>query len=162
MCTQQARGSRPNDGIGRSLQRARRRVERRLGRFGIGKGKKKVTGQDDTCGSCKLKSVLDLCYNNNIQMLLNDSDFSRRSSYDTGEGPRDTEVVVLKERFLIPTEPLRDGMLRFSFLLETCAPGSVPDPQLIAAVLDLVSDKILLAVLIVLKYVYACKTSVQI
>lgn len=53
MCTQQARGSRPNDGIGRSLQRARRRVERRLGRFGIGKGKKKVTGQDDTCGSCK-------------------------------------------------------------------------------------------------------------
>lgn len=55
------------------------------------------------------------------------------------EGPRDSEVVVLKERFLIPTEPLREGMLRFSFLLETCAPGSVPDPQLIAAVLDLVS-----------------------
>lgn len=68
-------------------------------------------------------------------------DFSRRSSYDAlGEGPRDSEVVVLKERFLIPTEPLRDGMLRFSFLLETCAPGSVPDPQLIAAVLDLVSN----------------------
>jgi hypothetical protein len=43
----------------------------------------------------------------------------------------------MKERVLIPTEPVRDGMARFSFLLETCAPGTVPDPQLIAAVLDL-------------------------
>ena len=38
---------------------------------------------------------------------------------------------------MIPTEPVRQGMSRFSFLLETCSPGSVPDPQLIAAILDL-------------------------
>lgn len=55
-----------------------------------------------------------------------------------GEGPRESEVVVLKERRLIPVEPVREGMFRFSFLMETCAPGSLPDPQLIAAILELV------------------------
>lgn len=47
-------------------------------------------------------------------------------------------MVILKERRLIPLDPVREGMQRFSFLLETCAPGTVPDPQLIAAMLDLV------------------------
>lgn len=103
------------EGIGRSFQKARRRVERRLNRFGLGKGKKKVGGQEEVSGSY----------------------FSHRSSIDLGDGPRESEVVVLKERRLIPTEPIREGMLRFSFLLETCAPGSVPDPQLISAILDL-------------------------
>ncbi|KAG5670539.1 hypothetical protein PVAND_000795 [Polypedilum vanderplanki] len=106
---------RPNDGIGRQFQRARRRVERRLGRFGLGKGKKKVGGIEEISGSY----------------------FSHRSSVDLGDGPRESEVVILKERRLIPTEPVREGMMRFSFLLETCAPGSVPDPQLIGAILDL-------------------------
>lgn len=46
-------GRRAGDGLGRSLQRARRRVERRLGRMGIGKGKKKVSGTEEVLGSCK-------------------------------------------------------------------------------------------------------------
>jgi hypothetical protein len=46
---------------------------------------------------------------------------------------------VLKERKLVPILPVRIGMSRFSFLLETCQPGSVPDPHLLAAALDLVS-----------------------
>ncbi|XP_034126697.1 protein unc-80 homolog isoform X1 [Drosophila guanche] len=105
---------RSSDGIGRSIQRAKRRVERRLNRFGgIVKGKKKVGGIEET------------------------ADFSRRSSSDMCDGPRESEVVILKERKLVPTEPVRVGMLRLSFLLETCAPGSFPDPQLVAAVLDL-------------------------
>ncbi|XP_030370602.1 protein unc-80 homolog [Scaptodrosophila lebanonensis] len=105
---------RSSDGIGRSIQRAKRRVERRLNRFGgIVKGKKKVGGIEET------------------------ADYSRRSSSDMCDGPRESEVVILKERKLIPIEPVRVGMLRLSFLLETCAPGSFPDPQLIAAVLDL-------------------------
>lgn len=108
---------RSSDGVvGRSIQRAKRRVERRLGRFGgIVKGKKKVGGTEET------------------------ADFSRRSSSDMCDGPRESEVVVLKERKLIPLEPVRGGMLRLSFILDTCAPGSFPDPQLVAAVLDLVS-----------------------
>lgn len=50
--TFQAR-TRATDGIGKSIQRARKRVERRLGRFGIGKGKKKMGGTEDVSGSCK-------------------------------------------------------------------------------------------------------------
>ena len=46
---------------------------------------------------------------------------------------------MLKERRLVPVKPIKEGMQRFSFLLEVCIPGSVPDPQLIGAVLDLVS-----------------------
>lgn len=46
--------SRRSDGIGRSIQRVRRRVERRLGRIGLGKGKKVVGGvPGEAPGSCK-------------------------------------------------------------------------------------------------------------
>ena len=44
---------RNSDGIGRSFLRARHRVERRLGRLGIGKRKKKVGGIEEVPGSCK-------------------------------------------------------------------------------------------------------------
>lgn len=47
-------------------------------------------------------------------------------------------MVVLKERRLIPTLPVREGMARLALLLEVCAPGSVPDPALVTALLDLV------------------------
>lgn len=54
-------GRRAGDGLGRSLQRARRRVERRLGRMGIGKGKKKVSGTEEVLGSCEyMKMYLKL------------------------------------------------------------------------------------------------------
>lgn len=49
--------SRRGDGIGRSLQRVRRRVERRLNRIGLGKGKKVVGGVEEATGSCKLYSL---------------------------------------------------------------------------------------------------------
>uniref|UniRef100_A0AAG5CN78 Protein unc-80 homolog n=1 Tax=Anopheles atroparvus TaxID=41427 RepID=A0AAG5CN78_ANOAO len=107
--------TRATDGIGRSIQKAKRRVERRLNRMGIGKGKKKTGGTEDVGGSY----------------------FSRRSSLDVSDGPRESEVVVLKERRLIPIKPVREGMARFALLLEVCAPGSVPDPALITALLDL-------------------------
>jgi hypothetical protein len=45
-----ANAARNSDGIGRSIQRARRRVERRLNRFGLGKGKKKVGGIEEVAG----------------------------------------------------------------------------------------------------------------
>lgn len=45
---------RRTEGLSRSLQIARRRVERRLNRLGIGKGKKKVGGIEETSGSCNL------------------------------------------------------------------------------------------------------------
>lgn len=57
---------------------------------------------------------------------------------DFGESSRESEFVILKERKLVSTMPVFKGMLRFSFLLETCPPGSVPDAHLLASVLDLV------------------------
>jgi len=66
------------------------------------------------------------------------TDLSRRNSIDMGDHNRESEFVVFKERKLVPLEPVRLGMGRLSFLLETCQPGSVPDSQLLAASLDLV------------------------
>lgn len=69
-------------------------------------------------------------------------DQSRRNSLDVGENSREAEFVVLKERKLVSLLPVFHGMSRFSFLLETCQPGSVPDSHLLAAALDLVSNLI--------------------
>ncbi len=60
----------------------------------------------------------------------------RASGTATG---KDSGSVSLQERHMVPTDCVRVGMGRFAFLLETCAPGSVPDPLLISALLDLVS-----------------------
>jgi hypothetical protein len=66
-------------------------------------------------------------------------DLSRTNSYDFEPGiGRDTEVVYYRERHLVPIDDVRQGIVRFSFLLETSAPGTIPDPLLIAALLDLV------------------------
>ncbi len=51
-----------------------------------------------------------------------------------------TEVIIIRERRLVHTYMVKSGMLRFNFLLDCCQPGSVPDPHLIAALLDLVNS----------------------
>jgi hypothetical protein len=67
-------------------------------------------------------------------------DLSRTNSYDFEPGiGRDSEVVYYRERHLVPIEDVKIGLSRFSFLLETSAPGTIPDPLLIAALLDLVT-----------------------
>lgn len=71
---------------------------------------------------------------------------------ELGEACRESEFVVLKERRLVPRSAVLDGMLRFSFLLETCQPGSVPDPHLMASLLDLVM--IILLILQIILYFY--------
>lgn len=68
-------------------------------------------------------------------------DFSRRNSFETGNHSRDSECLIIKERKMVSTSLLYDGMQRLAFMLEICHPGSVPDPYLIAAVLDLVEFK---------------------
>ncbi|XP_067205239.1 protein unc-80 homolog isoform X2 [Linepithema humile] len=101
-------------GVGITLQKAKRRMEDQLNKIGFGKSKKKES-MEETPGSY----------------------FSRRNSLELGETCRESEFVVLKERRLVPRTAVLDGMLRFSFLLETCQPGSVPDPHLMASLLDL-------------------------
>ncbi|GLV31802.1 uncoordinated 80 [Carabus blaptoides fortunei] len=101
--------------MGNTLQKAKKRVEDRFTKFVLKKGKKKDGSMEETQGSY----------------------FSRKNSLELGETSRENEFVVLKERRLVATLPVFNGMLRFSFMLETCQPGSVPDPHLLAAVLDL-------------------------
>lgn len=66
---------------------------------------------------------------------------SRRNSLELSDKQRESEVVVLRERRLVQIEPVRTGANRLSILLETCPPGTVPDAQLLSAVLDLVIIK---------------------
>nr|XP_027221615.1 protein unc-80 homolog [Penaeus vannamei] len=98
------------------LMQARRTVEDHIGRIGFGKrSRKRDCSYDET------------------------PDPSRRNSLDLEGGVREASVVLVRERKLVPVKFVQNGMMRFSFLLETCQPGTVPDPQLIAAVLDLPS-----------------------
>ncbi|XP_014469276.1 PREDICTED: protein unc-80 homolog isoform X4 [Dinoponera quadriceps] len=108
------RSARTGRGVGLTLQKAKRRMEDQLNKIGFGKSKKKES-LEEAPGSY----------------------FSRRDSMELGEACRESEFVVLKERRLIPRNAVFEGMLRFSFLLETCQPGSVPDPHLMASLLDL-------------------------
>lgn len=57
---------------------------------------------------------------------------------DPGDPSRESDYVIFRERKLVTLTPVLNGMKRFSFLLETCHPGSVPDHHLLAAILDLV------------------------
>lgn len=66
-------------------------------------------------------------------------ELSRCNSYEfeTGTG-RDSDTLYFRERHLVPIDAIQTGMGQFSFLLDTCIPGTVPDPLLIAGLLDLV------------------------
>lgn len=65
---------------------------------------------------------------------------SRCNSYDFEAGmTRDSDTVCFKERHLVPVEVVQAGLARFNLMLDMSAPGTVPDPLLIAALIDLVS-----------------------
>lgn len=66
-------------------------------------------------------------------------DISRKNSCDFDHGLRDGEFLVAKESKLVNITAVKDGMMRLSFQMEACLPGTTPDPPLLAAALDLVS-----------------------
>ncbi|KAF5273419.1 hypothetical protein FQA39_LY07436 [Lamprigera yunnana] len=107
--------SNSSSNVTQTLQKAKRKMEDRFNKYVFKKGKKRDGTTEEPVGSY----------------------LSRRNSVELGETSRESEFVVLKERKLVATQPLLNGMLRFSFLLDTCPPGSVPDPYLLTAVLDL-------------------------
>ncbi|GFR73729.1 Unc-80-like protein [Elysia marginata] len=63
-----------------------------------------------------------------------DDFFKQRSGVKSDSG---VELVMVKEKKMVDRYLIKSGMLRFSFLLECCHPGSLPDPQMVAAMLDL-------------------------
>ena len=95
------------------MKGARKRVEDQFSKLVFGKGKSKPGSIDE-----------------NIEM-------SRKNSFVFETGLRQKEVSILKEARLISLPMVKNGIIRFSFLLETCTPGSLPDPPLLAALLDL-------------------------
>uniref|UniRef100_A0A0K2T575 Uncharacterized protein n=1 Tax=Lepeophtheirus salmonis TaxID=72036 RepID=A0A0K2T575_LEPSM len=64
-------------------------------------------------------------------------EISRCNSYDFETGTKDSVSVYFRERLHVPIDSIQIGLDRFSFLLETSNPGTVPDSLLIAALLDL-------------------------
>ena len=63
-------------------------------------------------------------------------DLSRRSSFDFDKANVEG-LLLLKEAKLVSLPVVKNGMLRFQFLLESCSPGTLPDAPLVAAMLDL-------------------------
>ncbi|XP_049870612.1 protein unc-80 homolog [Pectinophora gossypiella] len=102
--------------VGYTLNRARKRVEDRLNRFGLRKMGKKRDGsiEDDRPGGY----------------------MSRRGSAE-GYSGGESEVVVLKRRRLVAAAPLYAGLARFSLILDATQPGATPDALFMAALLDL-------------------------
>lgn len=98
------------------VQKAKRRVEERLKKM---KMKRDSTNEESLAGGISRRGSLENVQNENV----------------IGET---SEFVVLKERRLVNKGVIKDGMLRFGFLLEITHPGSLPDAGLMAALLDLV------------------------
>ncbi|KAI1307248.1 Protein unc-80 -like protein [Halotydeus destructor] len=95
------------------MKGAKKRMEDQFSRFGFGKNKNKQGSFDD-----------------NVEM-------SRRNSFEFENTFRDSDMLVTREARLVSLPLIKNGMLRFSFLLEACTPGTLPDPPLMAAVLEL-------------------------
>lgn len=66
-------------------------------------------------------------------------DFIYENSDDLDTITKDDELLYFKATKIVPRVDLKLGMSRLTFLLDTCCPGSVPDPLLLASVLDMVS-----------------------
>ena len=66
-------------------------------------------------------------------------DYIYDNSDDLDTITKDEEVLFFKVTKIVPRLDLKLGMSKFTFLLDTCCPGSTPDPLLLASVLDMVS-----------------------
>uniref|UniRef100_T1IVG6 Uncharacterized protein n=1 Tax=Strigamia maritima TaxID=126957 RepID=T1IVG6_STRMM len=111
--------------MGLTFMRARKRMEDQLYKFGFGRNKNKHGSFDEPL-----------------------ADLSRRNSFDYDLATKEAEMVVIRERKIVNIDSVRNGMMRFSFLMESCHPGSIPDAPLIAATLDLEAPVIARAALL--------------
>ncbi|XP_054724860.1 protein unc-80 homolog [Uloborus diversus] len=96
-----------------TLSRAKKRMEDHLNKIGFGRSKNKHGSFEEPL------------------------DISRRNSCDFDHGLKEGEFLVAKESKLVNMTAVKEGMQRLSFLMEACLPGTIPDPPLLAAALDL-------------------------
>lgn len=64
-------------------------------------------------------------------------DLSRKNSLEYEKFNSECQELMYKQSKNVPLQILKDGMLKFQFLLDACTPGTIPDAQLVAAMLDL-------------------------
>ena len=78
--------------------------------------------------------IINYCICN---LILSLSEWKQKEMSGTDDLESESSILV-REKKLVDKFLIKSGMLRFSFLLECCHPGSIPDPQLVAAMLELV------------------------
>ena len=103
------------------------------------KGKKKV-GDPDAFDSMNDMSRFNS--EDHLEAGIEDHHHSKQHGTNgrgVSGGVYESGGMCFMERHIVPVHVVQIGMSRFSFLLETSAPGTLPDPLLIAALLDLVS-----------------------
>ncbi|XP_048774238.1 protein unc-80 homolog isoform X3 [Ostrea edulis] len=90
---------------------------------------------------------------------------SKRGSVDEWKQRETTQVedtendsIIIKEKKLVDKFLVKSGMLRFSFLLECAPPGGIPDPQLVAAMLELEAPVVARAALLLecAQFIHRC------
>eukprot|EP00105_Crassostrea_gigas_P024973 XP_011445404.1 PREDICTED: protein unc-80 homolog isoform X2 [Crassostrea gigas] len=90
---------------------------------------------------------------------------SKRGSVDEWKQKETTQVedaendaIIVKEKKLVDKFLIKSGMLRFSFLLECAPPGAIPDPQLVAAMLELEAPVVARAALLLecAQFIHRC------
>ncbi|KAL4233067.1 Protein unc-80 [Mactra antiquata] len=67
------------------------------------------------------------------------AEHAKEQKQTTNEGCEDQDDIglVMREKKMVDKFIIKSGMLRFNFLLECCHPGTVPDAQLVAAMIQL-------------------------
>uniref|UniRef100_T1K5F1 Uncharacterized protein n=2 Tax=Tetranychus urticae TaxID=32264 RepID=T1K5F1_TETUR len=106
-------GGKSSSHVGSTFLKARKRMEDQFKNV-FGKGRSKQGSFEDNLDSLK-----------------------RRDSFEMDGIYRQEETISYRDNRLICMPAIRNGMIKFAFLLETCSPGTLPDPPLIAAVLDI-------------------------
>ena len=115
----------------------------------IGMKRKTKPGDSDN-----FDSLYDIsrCPSEDFDAVIGAPGVSERAWKDHGKhhqngragGVYESDGMCLMERHIVPVDVVQTGMSRFSFLLETSAPGTLPDPLLIAALLDLVNTYVII------------------
>lgn len=80
--------------------------------------------------------------NVNLQFACAFEEWKQKETTQVEDAENDS--IIVKEKKLVDKFLIKSGMLRFSFLLECAPPGAIPDPQLVAAMLELVGFELVM------------------
>ncbi|OTF76486.1 hypothetical protein BLA29_009474, partial [Euroglyphus maynei] len=106
-----------------------------------GKNKIKQNSFDETPDLSRKNSLQDIDRLQQQQQHDNVIGTTMNATHGSGSGTgilsTNMDNIPSRKSRTILFEILKDGMIKFQFLLDSCTPGSIPDAQLVAAMLDL-------------------------